>query len=1163
MNEERKTMDAKQVRIFDWLMQVDSGLAELYHGAVKMLRDENFPGRGRLVCHCVREIRNRLPNAVAGKATLSRLDYAKEINKLARAYEKAGLGSIHESKEQNETGKLMGYEVLTLLHEIIKKHEEVKNIKQENAKQLLMELEPENKRMQQSLIPIVGKWIEETEWFVQRAHEGKEIIENQLLKHFAAFEEVILSLIGHFYEGMQELEGLVRQTNGEKKKPDKQLVNKILRMLGRAKYRIYFFDKLTNPYWIGILKEAGFFQNPPEPKPGEVYDCWLEGGYLKNMSQKIPDKVLSVIVNIQSRNPYVRDDCIECLCEMPEEISAKGVKVIENVLPRGVEEDNWGWTWCGEKAAKLMVRLADKYLSQAFEISWILLDVWLTQDQKGYRNIKAKFTTHDYTELVLKYFIKLWEVDTWKAIWIMFKILNRCLEKLDKRDGYDVSSIFYAGQALRDLDSIQVGHWSIEAVLVKGICEAGKLLCKNNPTKLSKLLDVFEKSNRAIFLRIEMYLLRFVRKDVEIDRTNKIISEKKFLGDPCYENEYKLLLRDKFNEVEESRKVFETWVEEQKVEDLEEWREWFRKTREREANEEDLNRYVAGMKARQLFLLKEIYPANYAKYQSESGLTHEDLVPHWMISEAHWVSPMEGTPLEPEEMAKMSEAEVLDYILNPKNYEGDKKPGQWGTPADALRATFKADVNKRSLEYLECDSEKLQKLHPDFLGALFYGIQDAIRAGNFSISSWPKLIILAHKIVQQNFGKENYRNCFLPLLSVMHDDLTQEDRKIDFNETIIEFFWDILEALVRYEEHYQASSDERDPMQMRCTSVNGEALEQVVMLGISCKQEFPKYYEEHLKAKIREVLNYVTTEVKRPEVNCTLGIDLGRIGWLDEEWLSGNIEKIFEGEMWDVVWGTHVSWGRPYRHGFYLLKQNEIYENAISKLGTPNKFKFGKDPEEGFAEHMMIAIFNGWIDVDDELVDNFFHRASQELRSYAARFLTTGFKPEKESGEDYQEVSERLRTHWKKRLEAIKKEPSVNIEEAIGFTGWVKDSLLEPKETLELLEETLQLSGGRLGRLLDTRDFVEGVCELSKGNELAALRCLKKAAAEEEMRMPWAAHQDPLIEFLQSIADLSDDHEDIEKIRAEAIAVADAYGRLHPDKFREVWVKLTQKEKKE
>lgn len=493
-------------------------------------------------------------------------------------------------------------------------------------------------------------------------------------------------------------------------------------------------------------------------------------------------------------------------------------------------------------------------------------------------------------------------------------------------------------------------------------------------------MDVFEKSERSIFLRIEMYLLRFVPEGDEIERINNIIGNQKFIDDPSYRNEHRRLLNDKYDEVrEEPKKTFIKWVKNVKITEKRR-KEIAELCNKNNQQLPDFEKWEYQIKGENLYLVRDRFKGLYEEYKTKAGLSDIALAPRPMVGETRLVSPMEGTPLELEEMAKMNAMDVIDYVLNPKNYEGEEKSGQWGTPADALRATFKADVNKRSLEYLECDSDKLQKLHPDFLGALFYGIQDAIRAGSFSTSSWPKLISLAHKVVQQSFGKENYRNCFLAILSTMLDGFTQKDRKIDFDEEIIAILWEILECLVRYEEHYEASSGERDPMQMRCTSINGEALEQVVMLGISCKQEFPEYYEEYLKAKIREILNYVITEVKRPEVNCTLGIDLGRIGWLDEEWLSKSIEKIFEGEMWDVVWGTHVSWSRPYRPGFNLLLQRGIYENAISKLGTPNNFKFGKNPEEGFAEHMMIALFNGWIDVDDELLKNFFNKASQKLR---------------------------------------------------------------------------------------------------------------------------------------------------------------------------------------
>jgi hypothetical protein len=84
----------------------------------------------------------------------------------------------------------------------------------------------------------------------------------------------------------------------------------------------------------------------------------------------------------------------------------------------------------------------------------------------------------------------------------------------------------------------------------------------------------------------------------------------------------------------------------------------------------------------------------------------------------------------------------------------------------------------------------------------------------------------------------------------------------------------------------------------------------------------------------------------------------------------------------------------------------------------------------------------------------------------------------------------------------------------------------------------------------DARDFVEGVSKLGKGNELLALGCLKKAAADENMHMPWAAIQDSLVKFLEPMV------ESPENIQSEAREVVDLYGRYNPEKFRCLWEKL-------
>jgi len=144
-----------------------------------------------------------------------------------------------------------------------------------------------------------------------------------------------------------------------------------------------------------------------------------------------------------------------------------------------------------------------------------------------------------------------------------------------------------------------------------------------------------------------------------------------------------------------------------------------------------------------------------------------------------------------------------------------------------------------------------------------------------------------------------------------------------------------------------------------------------------------------------------------------------------------------------------------------------------------------------------------------------------------------------------------MREYWENRLAAIKDKPKENKEEAIELTGWVEDSVLPAKDTLELLGQSLDLSDGKIGKMRDARDFVKGVCKLGKCNELMALECLKKAAGDENMRTPWASIQEPLVSFLESMVDKSDD------IRKEAREAADLYGRYHPNEFRDVWGKLS------
>jgi hypothetical protein len=73
-----------------WFERNAPSLGELYEGALKMLFMGNFPGRTRFVAHAVREIRNRLPDVIAGVKTGGTVQYKNNLDMISKDWQKAG-----------------------------------------------------------------------------------------------------------------------------------------------------------------------------------------------------------------------------------------------------------------------------------------------------------------------------------------------------------------------------------------------------------------------------------------------------------------------------------------------------------------------------------------------------------------------------------------------------------------------------------------------------------------------------------------------------------------------------------------------------------------------------------------------------------------------------------------------------------------------------------------------------------------------------------------------------------------------------------------------------------------------------------------------------------------------------------------------------------------
>ncbi|HUV40979.1 MAG TPA: hypothetical protein VMW23_04235, partial [Sedimentisphaerales bacterium] len=565
-------------------------------------------------------------------------------------------------------------------------------------------------------------------------------------------------------------------------------------------------------------------------------------------------------------------------------------------------------------------------------------------------------------------------------------------------------------------------------------------------------------------------------------------------------------------------------------------------------------------KAEELYIVRDKFKELYEQYKKAAGLNDGQLMPLRRVSEARCVSPMEGSLLQGEEMAKMKVGDVLDYILEPKNYEVKKKPGEWIEPREGLAATFQEDVKKRAIEYLKEGKEKLANLPAGFLTDFFYGVSGSVRAKSFAKEGWGDFIDLADELVRGNYAQQEFTGCFSAILIALRDGFGEGEIRIDFDDCTAEKVWEILEVLVHSSRGDTATPREEgakeDPTHTMLTLVTGQAMELTVSFGIICKTKLTGFYESFVRDKMRECWNFVADTIRQPGVNCAFGLNFARICWLDEEWVQTGAANIFRPELWDETWGTYVSWGRPSARCFRILIEQGMYGQAVELLGRGYEYgyPYRKKPDEGLVEHLMIGFFNGWIEFEHAVLNRFFENATAELRGKAAKFLTTGFKAVNEQGGTEKEnVAVRMREYWNKRVAAIKDNAEKDEKEAMELTGWVADSVLPAKETLGLLDESLNLSGGKIGRMGDARDFAKGVCRLGEGNELLALRCLKKAAVDENMHMTWARIQEPLVDFLGAMVDMPED------VRSAAIEVADAYGRYNPDKFRGVWEKLDKR----
>lgn len=208
-----------------WFERNAPSLGELYKGAVEMVFQKSFPGRVRFVAHAVREIRNRLPDVIAGPKVGRPLQYKNRLDDIAKTWERHGLpmdGSLPvrvTSKDPLPSDKdvPVPYPVYRKVAELVRDHVRARETQREAAQRLFQAIDPKNRQLEASLRPRIENWIKTTEWFVQRAHDrgdiDAEMDAEELTKRFEVFECALSAMVRGFFETVEELDAILEEAN--------------------------------------------------------------------------------------------------------------------------------------------------------------------------------------------------------------------------------------------------------------------------------------------------------------------------------------------------------------------------------------------------------------------------------------------------------------------------------------------------------------------------------------------------------------------------------------------------------------------------------------------------------------------------------------------------------------------------------------------------------------------------------------------------------------------------------------------------------------------------------------------------------------------------------------------------------------------------------------
>lgn len=895
--------------------------------------------------------------------------------------------------------------------------------------------------------------------------------------------------------------------NKKTKKAIERTVERTLALFEKETDRQYFFSRLKNPRWIQPLSERDYFKSPPDirylPDGHIQYPFWPELQYLKNVCKDATEEVIQLVLQLPAvDNPRVYDNILDIALELDGEQSVQ-------LKPKILEYTELEYQFSPYKYLELLTHwISENQNEAALELANILVqfvpDPRAQEKEKQRREnsedpIRSMMSllppvprfNDNYQEILNEGIRSLAEKEPYQVARMLIDATASMIrfegyqDDLESSESYDGSETWCPRLNKQSRDYPDSGE-----TLVYTLTYACEKVYEQSPALVAALDDVLRNQRWDVFKRLRQHLYALHPNEQTKPWIRELIlthGDYEKWREHSYEFQRMTRLACEHFGAELFTKDERTQIFDAILNGLS--KEYYREWMGEQFTETGFKRDRDHFHHMQLTPFASVLFGKYADYFQElkNDETAEDIG-----DESYYppISKSEGgivtsrSPKSSDELLKLSDAELLDYINKWQDEHNDKD--NWlikiSIPAlaEVFQSVFTESVipNENRLEFwIEKNREHIKR--PIYVRSMIQAMHIRVKEGNFEqLNRWLDFCkwVISHSdedyeedLIRSETFQENpsWRYSRRAVITFLEDCLKEEVNVPLSNRKRLA---EILEMLCtqfdwQLDRDKPILSNLDDPLTEAINNTRSRALEILIKFGLWVRQHEAEATVPEIKCILEKRFK---SEAKYPLTlpeHAILGMHYGQIFDLDKAWAIDHKSNFFPQnklDVWLEAFGNFLRYSHPYRPIFDIIRCDFAFAlKHLEKL--KEKKRFGRKLADvlGLGKHLFTYYL--WkvypLTGDGSLLERFYQEPNGEREHWATLFGYVG-RLLRNTHELDEDLKDRINDFFEWRLEF--EEPT----EFRAFTFWLEAKCLEAEWRLDAYSKILDAGPERHQRTM-------------------------------------------------------------------------------------------------